>query len=415
MKSKGMGTGFAATAIKSILSLPQISFRSESGKEQLLHHFRFSIEYLRRARLIDVFGRPMNLYAIAAHLYHTEPSNFALISLISSGILHKACDDNDSERVRRNIMLLLCHLFGRRYVHHAYASKDILERVRKTYPSLVVLPPLPIEARLTLEEHNQEILRIFSSYAKLYTTQYEAFLGPDNLLPLSHTTGMSRLSCRDLKMSTVLTSFLDSKKIVVHSRSTFVANSGHHDTVNSIEELTRTSRQGLQLNEFAIPSLSQIISTSMSDPTSSAKDSRKLNAYIYDFFLHGQVNTLVVANGIRRGDVWYALEDFNLALFTIRTALQQLLLTVSKAATSSGSKEHQLSTDLDTIDGDMEDDSGYATGSMAGLPENPAADKAKEGVKFPRPPGILNIDWRVYEIIDDLANEFYEKFKKMWA
>lgn len=57
------------TSIRSILQLPRISFGSEIGQQQLLHHLRFSIEYLRQARLIDESGKPLNLFAIAAHLY----------------------------------------------------------------------------------------------------------------------------------------------------------------------------------------------------------------------------------------------------------------------------------------------------------------------------------------------------------
>lgn len=64
----------AVKAIRSLLSLPQISVASLSGKEQLLHHLRFSIDYLRRARLLNQDGTPLNLYGLAAHLYYTEPS-----------------------------------------------------------------------------------------------------------------------------------------------------------------------------------------------------------------------------------------------------------------------------------------------------------------------------------------------------
>jgi len=55
--------------VNNIMSLSQISLRSNIGQQQLLHHLRFSIEYLRRARLLDKEGRPMNLFAVAAHLY----------------------------------------------------------------------------------------------------------------------------------------------------------------------------------------------------------------------------------------------------------------------------------------------------------------------------------------------------------
>lgn len=64
----------AVRAVRSLLSLPQISVASTSGKEQLLHHIRFSIDYLRQARLLDEAGTPLNLYGLAAHLYYTEPS-----------------------------------------------------------------------------------------------------------------------------------------------------------------------------------------------------------------------------------------------------------------------------------------------------------------------------------------------------
>ena len=60
---------YAVKAVKSLMSLPQISFNSDIGRSQLLHHLRFSIEYLRQSRLLDKGGQPMNLFALAAHLF----------------------------------------------------------------------------------------------------------------------------------------------------------------------------------------------------------------------------------------------------------------------------------------------------------------------------------------------------------
>ncbi len=51
------------------MQLPQISFGSSMGRSQLQQHLRFNIEYLRRARLVDQSGAPINLSAICAHLY----------------------------------------------------------------------------------------------------------------------------------------------------------------------------------------------------------------------------------------------------------------------------------------------------------------------------------------------------------
>ena len=55
--------------IKSLMSLPHTSPYSDIGRSQLLHHLRFSIEYLRQSRLLGKTGQPMNLFALAAHPY----------------------------------------------------------------------------------------------------------------------------------------------------------------------------------------------------------------------------------------------------------------------------------------------------------------------------------------------------------
>lgn len=60
---------FAVNSIKSVLSLPRISYRSNMGREQVLHHVRFSIEYLRHCGLLNHLGQPTNLFGMASHLY----------------------------------------------------------------------------------------------------------------------------------------------------------------------------------------------------------------------------------------------------------------------------------------------------------------------------------------------------------
>ncbi|KAL9023027.1 MAG: hypothetical protein Q9196_007422, partial [Gyalolechia fulgens] len=46
-----------------------------------------------------------------------------------------------------------------------------------------------------------------------------------------------------------------------------------------------------------------------------------LNAYLYDFYMHGDINALEHANGVRKSDVWFLLNDFSLVLATIVTSL----------------------------------------------------------------------------------------------
>jgi hypothetical protein len=59
----------AVRALKSVIDLPQITSNSDAGRDRLLHHVCFSIEYLRRSRLLDKEGKPINLFNIVTHLY----------------------------------------------------------------------------------------------------------------------------------------------------------------------------------------------------------------------------------------------------------------------------------------------------------------------------------------------------------
>ncbi len=68
---------YAVKAINSLLSQPRLYLGGQSFKEQVLHHLRFSIEYLRRNELIGPAGEPVNFTSCVSHLYYTENSSFA--------------------------------------------------------------------------------------------------------------------------------------------------------------------------------------------------------------------------------------------------------------------------------------------------------------------------------------------------
>jgi len=144
-------------------------------------------------------------------------------------------------------------------------------------------------ARKVLIEHDQETLRIFTGYALTYTTQYANQLGLDNQLPLSKR----QFSGDSATASVPFRQHLRDTAIRVIARSAFVANSGHTDCFQSIEELTRTSRSGLHLSDNAIPSLSYITATR----NDNSQEHLALNAYLLDFYMHGQVAALAAANG----------------------------------------------------------------------------------------------------------------------
>lgn len=68
---------YAVKAINSLLSQPRLYLGGDSFKEQVLHHLRFSIEFLRRNQLLGPGGEPVNFTSCVSHLYFTENSSFA--------------------------------------------------------------------------------------------------------------------------------------------------------------------------------------------------------------------------------------------------------------------------------------------------------------------------------------------------
>jgi ATP-dependent RNA helicase DDX60 len=382
---------YAVDAIRNILRLPHITFGSDFGKNQLLHHLRFSIDYLRRAHLMNQEGKPVNLFGIASHLYHTEPSNLAVTALLQSGVIHDICSQTSTINAEQDLVVLLCHLFERRYLPEVYATTDNIHDLVQKGPSRVVLPPLKPKARKILAAYQKEILGIFGAYALAFSSQHTDELGPDDRLPLSGR--VIRPSDAFKRPQTAFFAYLTETAVQPKARSLFVASSGHDDTFGGVGELARTVRHGVDLNEHAIPTIEHILNPEL-----------PLNAYLYDFYVHGQVDALVNMNGIRRGDVWYILEEFYIILTTIRSDLEDLLLSMSKvAATHQG--------ELDDM-ADASEDSEYQSFGPSEWEE--VGDKA-DPAAFKRPHGVFDRDWRVYEVVDSITKEFGAKFKAMWA
>jgi hypothetical protein len=284
-------------AVRSLLQMPQVLWDSQEREHQLLHHLRFSIEYLRRARLVDTEGRPMNLFGVATYLYSAEPSNLALVTLFRAGVIHEICSDKSTAQAKQNLIILFCHLFGRRELPSVYTSKENLEKVLRLTksPSKVILPPLNHKAQTVLSEHEKQTLNIFTSYASTFATHNSTHPEEDDELPLSRL----KYAGSDEKVGGAFQQYLEENSTPVVVRSPFIANSGHGDVFHSISELASTSRSGIHLNEHSIPSMERFITS-----REGSKGSFALNAYLYDFYTHGEVPTLAAVNGIRMDDTW---------------------------------------------------------------------------------------------------------------
>jgi hypothetical protein len=283
-----------------LLSQPRLYMGGESFKEQVLHHLRFSIEYLRRQALLGPHGQPVNWTSIVSHLYFTENSSFALHALLKEGYFHKLCANigKESDRIMQEMMLTLSHIFGRKIVTQPEdeEKKAVISRSQ----SRVFLEPMPAEAAKILRDHNQQTLAIFATYAKTFAEQHVHEV--ETRLPFT------KMSVGAAKADDV--SFL--RHLAAPSvRSHFVALSGHGDDFSTVRDLCTSTRSGIFLEAAVVPNVELYPDESR----------QQLNRYLLDFFNHGALQPLSEANGIGLSDVWFDLNDFSLILATIKTSL----------------------------------------------------------------------------------------------
>jgi ATP-dependent RNA helicase DDX60 len=167
---------------------------------------------------------------------------------------------------------------------------------------------MPEDASIILRKHNSETLDIFSTYVKTFAAQH--IKEEERYLPLTHIPVGFAPSLANAKLAnghaipngnahaTKHTNedesfeFLPSLP-VPHARSTFVALSGLGDEFTTIDDLCSSTREGVFLESAVIPHL-EIHPDESRTP---------LNAYLLDFYMHGALDPLEKANGIRKSDV----------------------------------------------------------------------------------------------------------------
>ncbi|KAF2646563.1 DEAD/DEAH box helicase-like protein [Massarina eburnea CBS 473.64] len=346
---------FAIRAVNALLSQPRLYLGGEESKMTVLHHLRFSIEYLRRQFLLNSRGAPLNLAACVSHLYFTENSSFAFHALLKDGYFHKLCAKIDTNRdsVLKEMILTMSHLFGRQYCRQA--DKEYIESVVKRSPSVVFLPRMPDSAAEVLRNHNQSTLEIYKAYVHSFVSQH--LKEPDDKLPLTNVKVSGSPDAKDpsgLK-----------RRAPTAVRSPFVALSGHgDDDIESIHELCTTTRSKVFLEEAVVPYVGLYEEADL-----------PLNAYLYDFYNHGNVKVLAVDNRIRRGDVWFVLNDFSMVLSTIVTSLSNLMnLSSDSELDVRGEGDDAEEAQEDKL---LPDDSGYETGStISAASRGPAGHNA---------------------------------------
>ncbi|KAK4465798.1 hypothetical protein QBC42DRAFT_167955 [Cladorrhinum samala] len=301
---------FGKKMVAAVFSQSRLYLGGPEDQYSVAHHLRFSIDYLRRQNLLSEKGEPLNFAGLVGHLYYAENAVFAFHSLLREGYFHEICSQIDDETKQADIlleiMLVLCHLFCR-FPCHQYKNETFIREVVYRSPSLIILPDLPVKASDALERHNKQTLDIFRGYVSSYIHQHLS-TKPDNELPFS------KIAVKPAKTED-LTDVVPIRPPTA-IRSPFAALSGFTDDFETIKELCDTVRSDVFLEESAIPYIPIAPKETNGVPW---------NAYLYDFFKHGDVDAIVRDNGVRRGEVWYLLKDYSFILATITTSLANTL------------------------------------------------------------------------------------------
>jgi hypothetical protein len=370
---------YARKAVHGLLEQSRISLGSDHSHRQVLHHFRFSIEYLLRQKLLHpTTGDSVALAGLVSHLYYTEPANFALAELLRYGVFHRVCRDfnpaKPSPAIFEAMMHILANLFGRRIRKNA--DQEMMETVIKRSPSKIILEPLPEDARNVLVKHNTEIVEIYRSYSIRYGRAM--FDSTEKALPLSAMAfGASA------RGKSGLVERMHTTAIVYSARGGFIATSGHGDSFDTVVDLAHNTREGILIEAAAVPSMDDFI------------DPPILDAYLLDFYKHGQVDALVNGNGVRRGEVWYVLDSFDRILGAISESLR--LVAHGVEVDFAGDEMAKYAAN--------KSDSNHATWELE-------EDWQGEG----NVEGDLDAgDRRVCDAFSILRTEFRAKFMKMWA
>jgi hypothetical protein len=276
---------YAMSMVDCLLSRARLYLESDEFKTSVQHHVRFSIEYLRSQGLINAKGHPINFASCVSHLYYAEKGALAFHSLLKEGYFTGLCEEystGSAEMALRKLMLVLANLFGRRPMRQV-EREDEKERVKNS-ASVVFLKPLPEEAQAILVVHNEQILDTYTSYVSTFVEQN--CKDPDDRLPLS------KVQVKPSAMTEKGAITLQGQWSATKLRSAFASLSGYSDNFVSIDDLCDGVREGVFLEKAVIPDLDLVSNTT------------HLNAYLYDFYIHGSVNALADANRVPKGDVW---------------------------------------------------------------------------------------------------------------
>ncbi|XP_006896731.1 PREDICTED: probable ATP-dependent RNA helicase DDX60-like [Elephantulus edwardii] len=297
----------------SVLKHSLMSFNQPRIMCMLKFFFIYSLQFLVREGYLDQECNPIGYTGLVTHLHYHEPANFVLVSFLVKGLFHKLCipmkrkgPKKFSEEVMETLVVVLAHLFGRRYL------PPCVKKFEKAFShSVVILKDLPKDFATVIEEHNNRVHRNFGSF--LLTISKLADMRKEYQLPLSEID-FSDKKCEESQLVTHLMPGLESRTAV--SPFACLSNITDQDLfdINVVDDaMLRT----ISVNVKDIPFLQL---------NKYDKNGRKcpLNGYALNFYKHGSLSLLTLDNWLNMGDAFNLIRDFFLVIQSIRISLREL-------------------------------------------------------------------------------------------
>ncbi|CAF0844753.1 unnamed protein product [Didymodactylos carnosus] len=311
-----------------VLVALECSFASSTSKHILIdiqtrYHCLYTLEFLHRLNLIDLNGHLMGLAGLSTHLHYFEPSNILLIYLMDTHLFHSIQSDD-------TIITVLAYLFTHLPWHISDQQYQQLIAVRreKTFNSKLFLSPITEEFRQRITSFNDIVKDVYGYYIENVIIELRKRIKNENILPFSdvsfHPSTNENFDNGSFEYNL---HHHHSQQQSKTSISPFAGISGltHQTFMTNYNGLSWDLAYDLDLSNKIVPFVNI-------DSVDHTGQSYRLNSYAYDFFRHGNEESLISENQLERGDAYNVLLDFRLVLSSIKTSLE-IIIDCEKVST----------------------------------------------------------------------------------
>ncbi|CAN2388724.1 ATP-dependent RNA helicase, partial [Pristimantis euphronides] len=302
----------AKAKVLSMLMHPLMSFKQPHEAQVLKLFCIFSLQFLLYEGYLNEDCDPIEFTGLATHLHYHEPSNFVFIRFLKKGLFHQLCKPSLEDptkfpdSVMETLVLILAHLFGRRYLPpNRHPGEE------EFFQSKVFLEKLPDDFASVAEEYNMKVATLFGQC--ILAGSKLADMEKEHQLPLSKIN-FSGKEYMDSGLVDHLMSCYEGRSGI----TPFACLSGNNDNdLMTMRNLSSLMMQTAHIPEKHIPLL-----RFRENDISGGK--RYLNAYALDFFKHGSMAAITDDNGFNKGDTYFVLKDFYLTIASISVSLKEL-------------------------------------------------------------------------------------------